>query len=149
MNWRHWIRLTVFLIFAAFMTAGPLYSQLLGGNRVMFRSWTMFAGFGLGTINARFTHVREDGTEVVLNRYELLRKAYKREHRRRPKWKSEPGAFWFMHAGTDREVLQARRLCEVVGSGSIRIDSRIATRRGWVPALKGKVIQCDGQNVTE
>ena len=116
----------------------------------------MFSAFGWGTIDARFTHLREDGTEAVLDRYELLQETYeKRKKEKRKgwfyknwaKWKSRPLAFWYIEPG--KEALHARRLCEVIGSGSIRIDSKIATRRGWVPAVKGEVIQCDGQSVTE
>ena len=158
MNWQRGVRLSVFLMFAAFMTAGPFYSQLLGGNRVLFRSWTMFSGSGVGTIDARFTHVLDDGTEIVLNRHELLAEMYRQQKKKRregwfyrnwPKWKSSPGVFWLVHVRNGGSVLHARRLCEVVGSGSIRIDSRIARRRGWVPALDGKVIECDGEAVAK
>lgn len=149
MNWQHWIRLSVFLIFTAFMTAGPSYHQFFGGDPSLFRHWTMFNIFGSGTINARFTHLREDGTEVVLNRHALLKKSYKKQNKRRTKWKSRPKRFWLIHERFGGELPYARRLCEVLGSGLIRIDSRIATPTGWVPALEGEVVDCDGENVTE
>jgi len=159
MTWQHWVRLSVFLIFTAFMTFGPFYSQLIhsnGASRILFRSWTMFSAFGLGTVDVRFTHVRDDGTEVVLDRYETLKDAYeksKRGPRHRwfysnwSKWKSIPLQFWSIRPG--EEALHAKRLCEVLGTGSIRIDSRIATRHGWVPAVKDEVIRCDGESATE
>jgi len=160
MTWQHCVRLSVFLIFTAFMTIGPFYSQILdnnGSNRILFRSWTMFSAFGLGTIDAQFTHVRDDGTEVVLNRYEVLNETYEQQKKGRrdrwffynwPKWSSGPRSFWSIYPG-DSSALNAKRLCAVVGSGSIRIDSRIATRRGWVPAAEGELIKCDGESVTE
>jgi hypothetical protein len=117
-------RAVVFLVLVAFMAGGPFYRHILGGESRVFRPWWMFHDKGVGTIPARFTHLRDDGSEVVLNRYELLRDKRKTRLRK----VSEKGV--------------AKRLCEKLGAGKIRIDSRIATRSGWASRFEGKTVDC-------
>ena len=143
-----WARLIIFTLLVAFMAGGPFYRQALGGQNLWFRPWIMFSNIGLHTIDAKFTHIRDDGSEVVLIRQKVLAEKY-----RKKKKKTDPGfwtnttddpSVWLLSTRTQTELAGAKQLCKLLGSGSIRINSRIAEFSGWVPRLKGKIVSCSG-----
>jgi len=136
----HRVRLIVFLVLVTFMTVGPISDIVVGldGNR----AWRMFAGAGWGVIDARFTQLLNDGTEVVLDRLKLLEGTYKHQttlERRR-------NNVWLMREENGGELDVAKQLCGVLGPGArIKIDSRISTPKGWTPNLTGKIVDCSEQ----
>jgi hypothetical protein len=118
------------------MALGPFYRQI-GGDFRIFRQWTMFSAAGVGMIDARFTHVLEDGTEIVLNRLSLL-KPDSREGNPQQRW---------VITDPDGEISVAHRLCEQLNIGRIKIESRVAQRTGWVPVAEGRIVECGGQQI--
>jgi len=128
------VRRSVFFALAVFMLAGPAYRQVLDGDNRVFRNWVMFSAIGVGLVDARFTHLTEDGSEVILNHHELLAGQYRKVRR---------SNIWLIRNRNGGAVDVARRLCAVLDPiTSIRIESRVATRRGWVTDVDGEIVNC-------
>ena len=115
------------------MMVGPFYRQVLDGKSGVFRAWKMFQGASLGVIDARFFRRLPDGTEVELDRFEVLGYA---KPRQAPLW------LWCMRSETDVERVVGE-LCRKLGPGAdIRVVSRHASREGWVPGHRGRRNLC-------
>lgn len=134
------VRLIVFLVLVTFMTVGPIYDIMVGLNG--YRAWRMFAGAGWGVIDARFTRLLDDGTEVVLDRLKLLEGTYKKQ----TMLQRRDNNVWLVREGNGGELDIAKQLCGALGPDArIKIDSRISTPKGWAPHLTGKIVDCNEQ----
>jgi hypothetical protein len=127
------LRLAAFVVLVGFMAFGPCYRQALGGRSRVFRPWWMFAGMGLGVVEAHFFERRPDGSERPIDRFALLghgdAQHAPRELRRL--------------VGREATLALARRLCDAVGPGAdVRARARIATRAGWRALESGEQNLC-------
>ena len=66
------LRFLVFMLITTFIVVGPIYRQAFGGTNKIFKNWIMFSYVGLGIVDARFSLVLDNGSEVLLDRYEVL-----------------------------------------------------------------------------
>ena len=137
------MRLIAFLVLVTFMTAEPLYNVLYRPELGGFRDWKMFEGAGWGVIDARFVQLRDDATEVVLDRLKLLEKTYKRQSMK----KRTRNNVWIIREKLGGEADVAKQLCGVLGpQAKIKIYSRISKPQiGWAPRLDGKIVNCSEQ----
>ena len=96
-----------------------------------------------GAIDARFVQLLDDGTEVVLDRLKLLKKAYEKQSRK----KRAQNNVWILKEKLGAEVDVAKQLCGVLGpQAKIKIYSRISKPHiGWAPRLNGKIVNCSEQ----
>jgi hypothetical protein len=135
------VRLIAFLIIVAFMTIEPLYNVFFRPELGGFRDWKMFQGAAWDVIDARFVQLLDDGTEVVLDRFKLLKKTYKNMK------KSARKNVKVIREKLGGEADIAKQLCEVLGpQARIKIYSRISKPQiGWVPRLEGKIVNCSEQ----
>lgn len=133
----HRFRLVVFVLITALMIGGPMYRQVFGGKNKIFRNWVMFAGVGVGDVDARFTQLLDDGSEVELDRIAILGAG--RTNRR-----ELPRNTWRIRKKYGGAMEVARRLCGHLGQGSkIKVYARLATRAGWRVRYEGKQLVCD------
>lgn len=128
-------RLVAFCSIVAFMVTGPIYRQVLGGEGRHFRSWVMFSGIGVGVIDARYYLVDADKPDKQLNHLEILDGEYVRSGR---------SNVWLTKRSTGGPASVVRMLCRKLAPGaSIRVSSRVATRRGWVREPNDrKIVSC-------
>jgi len=136
------LRFIVFLLITAFIVVGPLYRQVLGGDNLIFRSWTMFSGIGAGMVDARFVSVSPDGSEVLLDRYEILDLS-------RNKNNNNPRNSRAIQARYGGALQVAERMCDQMAAGSvIKIHARVATKKGWKKTHEGSVLDCASKTLT-
>ena len=131
------VRLVIFLAIAAFMVGEPLYHYKngLGG----FRDWKMFQGAGWGVIDARFTRLLDDGSEVALDRLKLLESTYKDQ----TMTKRAQNNVWLIHKKRGGEFAIAKQLCSVLPDNTkIKIYSRISKSTGWRKRFDGQIFDC-------
>jgi hypothetical protein len=127
------VRGVAFLAILAWMVGNPAYRQMAGGTNPHLRAWVMFAGIGLGGIDARF-HVRsENGALEEVDRWEhTRRKRPSRGTKRRIR----------NRAALDQEIL---RLCRALGPDTdLRVSARQAKRRGWIWIKEQEESACEG-----
>jgi hypothetical protein len=120
---RERLRGASFAALALAVALAPAANQVLGvGKGLLLRSWRMFAGPGVGFVDARFALRLPDGSEQPLDRYAVLGLEPPRSAPsgvRRPRGKDEFQAL-------------VRRLCERLGPGAdLRAQARVAARYGW------------------
>ena len=133
----HRFRLVVFVLITALMIGGPIYRQVFGGTNKIFRNWVMSSGRGIGDIDARFTQLFDDGSEVELDRIALLGGG-------RTNWRELPRNTWRIRKRYGGAMEVARRLCGHLDQGSkIKVYARLATREGWRVRYDGKQVVCD------
>ncbi|MGH8559101.1 MAG: hypothetical protein ACRESZ_16920 [Methylococcales bacterium] len=135
------IRLIIFAIIAIFMIAGPYYRHVLGGKNMVFRAWGMFAGsegrYGVGSVDARFTQVLADGSEIAIDRFETLDFGGK-------KYTDLPRNTWLIREKFGGAMEVAKRLCKRLDKGSkIKVYARLATLSGWRAQYTGYVVNCN------
>jgi len=146
-GWRKGWRITLFVLFAAFMSFGPCYRQALNGrgdlplglkvDRRLFRQWVMFSGFGTDICDVRFTQKMSDGSEVPLDRFELLGE---------PVWAQSSRSIRRLKT-PDRAVHMGRQLCGVLrrdqDAPDVRVVARCGSKSGWRPQLAGEQNVCE------
>ena len=120
-----------FAVFALLMVGGPFYKQVLGGETILLREWTMYSGLGLRVCDVAFYIQEADGRRVPVDRYEVLGYA---------SFQEAPMEVRRMQG--EAEVLAvAYKMQEVLGEDTdLRVDAQIATPVGWVPLFEGKAI---------
>ena len=134
------IRLVIFLSIAIFMIAGPFYRQVLGGQNKVFRSWGMFTGaegkYGVGSVDARFTQLLADGSEIGIDRIETLGFSGKN-------YTKLPRNTWLIREKDGGAMEVAKRLCKRLDQISkIRVYARLATYAGWRVQYNGNIVNC-------
>jgi hypothetical protein len=132
---RFWLRAITFIVVLCFMAVGPFYDQVLQRRdlRPALPRWVMFAGAGLHVVDVEFRERGADGSERVLDRFEVLGYEPPRE---------APSSVWRIK-GQRGTWKVARRICDARGAGvDIRATSRHATRKGWEPGYQGEVNLC-------
>ena len=84
-----------------------------------------FEGAGWGVVDARFSRLQDDGTEVVLDRLKLLKGTYKNQSTT----ERQLNNVWLIHEERGGELDVAKQLCGVLGPDTkIKINSRISTK---------------------
>ena len=135
------LRFVVFVLITAFMVVGPIYRQVFDGKNRIFRSWTMFSGIGTGIVDAHFTYVEDDGSEVLLDRYEILGLSRNKKNNN-PK---NSRSIRMNHGGA---LQVAERICGKMEEGSvIKIYARVATKRGWATIHNGSALNCKSKKL--
>lgn len=133
----HRCRLVVFVLIAAFMIGGPIYRQVFDGKNKIFRNWVMFSHRGSGGVDARFTQLFDDGSEVELDRIAILGGGS-------TNWRKLPRNTWLIRKKYGGAMEVAQRLCGHLDEGSkIKVYARLATPRGWRLQYDGKQVACD------
>jgi hypothetical protein len=118
---RFWLRALAFVVVLAWIVGAPFYRQGLDGKNKHARAWIMFSGIALNAVDARFYQRKPDGTDVLLDRYAVL--GMKRPSTPRSRHVRGKHGTWGI----------SKQLCQKLGPGAdIRVDSRRATRTGWV-----------------
>lgn len=127
-------RTVAFLLIAIFMLIGPVYRQVMGGDNRFFRNWIMFSTIGVGIVDARFAQLMDDGSEIALDHHEILAGKYRKTRR---------SNIWLIQNRYGGARAVAASLCKVLGpEARIKINSRVATRIGWIRELDGEIVQC-------
>lgn len=130
------VRLIIFLLIAAFMVVGPVYRQIFDGSSKIFRSWTMFSGIGRGVVDARFTLVLDNGSEVEIDYLSFLAPDAE-------SYRDMPRNTWRIRESAGGAIEVAERLCEHMKEDAVlKIYSRVATKRGWDIEFSGDEFAC-------
>lgn len=122
------LREALFFGGVAFILAGPIYVQILGGPLTpTTRSWRMYALSGLKTCEVRYERHHPDGRVEPLDRLALLDAGQPERYRR----------YRLGDPGDIRH--QGRNLCRALDKGrtDIRIHARCPTKQGWEPLFDG------------
>lgn len=118
---RFWLRAVAFLLVLAWIIGAPLYRQGFKGKNKHARPWIMFSGIALDSVDARFYQRQPDGSDTLLERYEIL--GMKRPSTPRSRHIRGRHGTWGI----------AKQLCNrLAPEADIRVDARRATRHGWV-----------------
>lgn len=122
------LRAVVFVVVAVFVVGGPFYRQVLKGRNKAFRNWVMFNGKATGFVDATFYRERA-GEFIEVDRYEALGQP-----------KTPKSRYWLLK---DKRVFErlTRVMCSKAGN-DLRVDARIATRRGWKPLMSREEMAC-------
>ncbi len=130
-----WLRYGAFITVSAFLFAGPLYRQVLGGEDKRVRSWVMFHGHGRGICEVRYLSPGQGGELTPLNRYALL--GYGELER-------APRSVQRLRSLEEAERL-GRRLCAALPAGDreVRLEARCGEREGWRVVAEAERDLCD------
>jgi len=135
------LRFIVFMLITTFIVVGPIYRQAFGGTNKIFKNWIMFSHIGTGIVDARFSLVLDNGSEVLLDRYEVLGLS-RNKNNNNPR---NSRVIRERHGGAQQV---AERLCEEMDEGSvIRIHARVATVRGWKVTHDNSALNCDSMTL--
>ncbi|HMB94170.1 MAG TPA: hypothetical protein VKP65_25195 [Rhodothermales bacterium] len=132
-------RTVAFVVFVLLMVGGPFYKQVLGGETILLREWTMYSGLGLRVCDVAFYIQEADGHRMPVDRYEVL--GYAAVQEAPIEVRRLEGA-----AGV---LAVAHKMQEALGDDKdLRVDARIATPVGWVPLFEGKAVDAasDAEN---
>lgn len=132
-------RTFAFAAFVVLMVGGPFYKQVLGGETLLLREWTMYSGLGLRVCDVAFYIQEVNGARVPVDRYAVLGYAsFQDAPMEVRRMKGEAGVLAVAH-----------RLQAVLGEDKdLRVDAKIATRVGWVPLFEGKAVGARAEGET-
>ena len=128
-------RAACFVVLAAWIVAGPLHAQLLGGSAPLGFAWRMFHRRGLGVVEVRFERQGADGRRERLSHMRALGFA--------SPWDAPLARRRIV--GEDGLRRAVAELCARLAPGTdLRVHARLATPGGWKTLAQGERDACAG-----
>ena len=125
-------RQITFVLVLLYIVGGPFYKHVLNGKSTAFRSWKMFHARGLGLCDVEFYIRRPDGRTKIIDRFKTL--GY-------DDFLKAPRYLRRIKGAKDLTTVSQLIRQEVGQAVDLRINARIATRKGWETLYVDKPIK--------
>ena len=128
------LRAILFTSLALLILLGPFYRQVLGGDSILFRQWTMFSRIGLGSLVYTLEQRQADSWQQLPHRTALYQQfGFGRHHNLRLKGIS------------GMEKLE-QQICQLFPTSILRLNIKMATQHGWHILRQQHILHCSMQS---